>query len=66
MRGAPVFFNTWSGLGRVLAVGTIAYAALVAILRISGKRTLTRLGHRSPAPISSRGAPRRLASQAQH
>jgi len=38
-----VFFESWAGLGRVLVVGTIAYVALVAILRISGKRTLTKL-----------------------
>ncbi len=36
-------FDSWAGLGRVLLVGTLAYAALVAILRISGKRTLTKL-----------------------
>jgi uncharacterized membrane protein YcaP (DUF421 family) len=29
--------------GRVVLVGTLAYAALVAILRFSGKRTLTKL-----------------------
>ncbi len=38
-----MFFDSWAGLGRVLVVGTIAYAALVTILRISGKRTLTKL-----------------------
>lgn len=38
-----MLFDSWSGLGRVLLVGSIAYAALVAILRISGKRTLTKL-----------------------
>jgi uncharacterized membrane protein YcaP (DUF421 family) len=38
-----VFFDSWAGLGRVLVVGTMAYAALVTILRISGKRTLTKL-----------------------
>jgi uncharacterized membrane protein YcaP (DUF421 family) len=38
-----MFFDTWAGLGRVLVVGTLAYVALVAILRISGKRTLTKL-----------------------
>jgi uncharacterized membrane protein YcaP (DUF421 family) len=36
-------FDSWAGLGRVLVVGTLAYVALVAILRISGKRTLTKL-----------------------
>ena len=38
-----MFFDSWTGLGRVLLVGTLAYVALVAILRISGKRTLTKL-----------------------
>jgi uncharacterized membrane protein YcaP (DUF421 family) len=38
-----MFFDSWAGLGRVLVVGTLAYVALVAILRISGKRTLTKL-----------------------
>ena len=38
-----MFFDSWTGLGRVLLVGTFAYVALVAILRISGKRTLTKL-----------------------
>jgi uncharacterized membrane protein YcaP (DUF421 family) len=38
-----MFFDSWTGLARVLLVGTLAYVALVAILRISGKRTLTKL-----------------------
>jgi uncharacterized membrane protein YcaP (DUF421 family) len=38
-----MFFDSWAGLGRVLLVGPLAYVALVAILRISGKRTLTML-----------------------
>ncbi len=38
-----MFFDSWAGLGRVVVVGTLAYVALVAILRISGKRTLTKL-----------------------
>lgn len=38
-----MFFDSWAGLGRVLIIGTLAYVALVAILRISGKRTLTKL-----------------------
>jgi uncharacterized membrane protein YcaP (DUF421 family) len=38
-----MFFDSWTGLGRVLAVGTLAYISLVLILRISGKRTLTKL-----------------------
>ena len=38
-----MLFESWAGLGRVLIVGTLAYAALVLLLRISGKRTLTKL-----------------------
>ncbi len=38
-----MFFDSWGELGRVLLVGTLAYAALVALLRTSGKRTLTKL-----------------------
>ncbi len=38
-----MFFGDWSDLWRVIAVGTLAYAALVLFLRISGKRTLTKL-----------------------
>jgi uncharacterized membrane protein YcaP (DUF421 family) len=38
-----VFFNSWAGLGRTLVVGALAYAALVALLRVSGKRTLTKM-----------------------
>ena len=38
-----MLFDTWAGLGRVLLVGTLAYVALVLVLRVSGKRTLTKL-----------------------
>ena len=38
-----MFFQTWSGLGRVLVVGICAYAGLVLMLRISGKRTLSKM-----------------------
>jgi len=37
-----MFFQGWAGLGRVLVVGTLAYAALVVLLRLSGKRTLAK------------------------
>jgi uncharacterized membrane protein YcaP (DUF421 family) len=37
-----MLFDDWAALGRVLLVGTAAYVSLVAILRISGKRTLTK------------------------
>ena len=38
-----MLFDSWAGLGRVLLVGTLAYVALVLLLRISGKRTLRKL-----------------------
>jgi uncharacterized membrane protein YcaP (DUF421 family) len=38
-----MLFDSWAGLGRVLLVGTLVYVALVLLLRISGKRTLSKL-----------------------
>ena len=38
-----MFFNTWLALLRVLVVGTLAYVGLVFFLRISGKRTLSKM-----------------------
>ena len=38
-----MFFNDWYGLLRVLIVGALAYVALVLILRVSGKRTLSKM-----------------------
>jgi uncharacterized membrane protein YcaP (DUF421 family) len=38
-----MFFDTWSGLARVLSVGPLAYVALLFMLRVSGKRTLSKL-----------------------
>lgn len=38
-----MFFESWGDLWRVAVVGTLAYASLVLLLRISGKRTLTKL-----------------------
>lgn len=38
-----MFFGTWAALGRVLVIGPLAYVGLVLLLRISGKRTLTKL-----------------------
>jgi uncharacterized membrane protein YcaP (DUF421 family) len=37
------YFDSWSGLIRVVAVAPLAYAALVLTLRISGKRTLSKM-----------------------
>jgi uncharacterized membrane protein YcaP (DUF421 family) len=38
-----VLFSSWADLGRVLVVGPLAYVSLVLFLRVSGKRTLTKL-----------------------
>lgn len=38
-----VFFDSLTSLARVMLVGTPAYLALIAVLRISGKRTLAKL-----------------------
>lgn len=38
-----IFFQGWSGPGRILLVGVLSYAALVLILRATGKRTLSKL-----------------------
>ncbi len=37
------FFSSWPELGRTLLIGALAYLTLVLLLRISGKRTLTKL-----------------------
>ncbi len=38
-----MFFHTWMGLVRLLVAGVCAYAGLVLMLRISGKRTLAKM-----------------------
>ena len=38
-----MFFDGWTGLLRVVVVGVLAYAGLVVLLRVSGKRTLSKL-----------------------
>jgi uncharacterized membrane protein YcaP (DUF421 family) len=38
-----MLFQDWTGLGRTLLVGLLAYVGLVVLLRVSGKRTLTKL-----------------------
>lgn len=37
-----VLFDSWSGVLRVLVVGTLAYLALVAWLRVTEKRTVSK------------------------
>lgn len=38
-----MFFDSWMGLLRVGIVGSLAYIALVLLLRVSGKRTLSKM-----------------------
>jgi uncharacterized membrane protein YcaP (DUF421 family) len=38
-----MWFDSWSDLVRILAVGASAYATVVVVLRLSGKRTLAKL-----------------------
>ena len=43
MENAGIFFDNWGKIGRSLLLAVLAYAALVIVLRISGKRTLSKL-----------------------
>jgi uncharacterized membrane protein YcaP (DUF421 family) len=38
-----MLFETWSGLGRTALVGSLAYLALVVLVRVSGKRSLAQM-----------------------
>lgn len=38
-----MWFDSWPEILRVLAVGSVSYAAVIVILRVSGKRTLGQL-----------------------
>lgn len=38
-----MFFNSWAGMARTALVGILAYAALILFLRVSGKRTLSKM-----------------------
>ena len=38
-----MLFKGWEVLGQTVIVGILAYAALIALLRISGKRTLSKM-----------------------
>lgn len=39
----PILFSNWESLLRTLVVGVLAYATLVAFLRVSGNRTLSKM-----------------------
>jgi uncharacterized membrane protein YcaP (DUF421 family) len=38
-----MLFDTWGEIRRVVIVGVLAYVALIALLRVSGKRTLSKM-----------------------
>lgn len=38
-----MFFNDWSSILRVVVLGTLGYVALILVLRLSGKRTLSKM-----------------------
>lgn len=38
-----MFFDTWYDLLRILVVGVLSYAGLIAVLRATGKRTLSKM-----------------------
>ena len=38
-----MLFDSWAGVGRTIVVGILAYIALVSLLRVSGKRTLSKM-----------------------
>jgi uncharacterized membrane protein YcaP (DUF421 family) len=38
-----LFFDSWDSLLRVVVVGVLAYVSLVVLLRISGRRTLSKM-----------------------
>ena len=38
-----MFFNGWTALAHTVIVGVAAYAALVVLLRLSGKRSLAKM-----------------------
>ena len=40
---APFFFDGWYNMGRAAALSSLGFVALIAILRVSGKRTLSKL-----------------------
>ena len=38
-----IFLNSWGDVGRVVLVGLLAYVSLLLLLRVSGKRTLSKM-----------------------
>jgi uncharacterized membrane protein YcaP (DUF421 family) len=40
---APLFFESWYNVGRTVALSVMGFAAMMIMLRVSGKRTLSKL-----------------------
>ena len=40
---APLFFDGWYNLGRATVIALLGFTALIVVLRVSGKRTLSKL-----------------------
>lgn len=38
-----MFFNTWNDLFRIVIIGVISYISLILMVRLSGKRTLSKM-----------------------
>ncbi len=38
-----MLFSSWTTLGRIIVIGTLAYISLVVLLRVTGKRTLSKM-----------------------
>jgi len=38
-----IFFTSWTSIGRTLLIGVLAYVSLIILLRVSGKRTLSKM-----------------------
>ena len=38
-----MLFSSWTTLGRIIVVGTLAYISLIVLLRVTGKRTLSKM-----------------------
>jgi uncharacterized membrane protein YcaP (DUF421 family) len=43
MGNAPIFFQSWYYVERTITLSVVGYAALFTMLRVSGKRTLSKL-----------------------
>lgn len=39
----PIFFDQWESIIRTLVIGVLGYIGIVALLRLSGKRTLSKM-----------------------